>query len=154
MGTVTDVRFSQEALEDLRAVGDSRVIAEIISIARQELRPPPSTSAIEGTVDPGPPPVWWRAAVPLAQVPAYESYDLTDDSDQASADAPGEGSGEGPGAGPGEETDEASDHRIVYRWMTGEEKARWQVETETFLVLRVLSIGGIIRQLTAPGDRP
>lgn len=67
------------AYEDLRAIGDSLVVAEIYHIASQELRPD-TDDAIEGPVN-GRPGVRYRRCVRIADLPSYTSFELADDVD-------------------------------------------------------------------------
>lgn len=121
--------FSEDALEVLRAIGDSSVMAQILALARSELRRPPEVTALEGIVDPGPPPMWWRRAVPLSELDAYESFDVEDDADEFRI--------------------QSCDYRLVYRDMTEEERIQYEVSTTPLFVVRVYSTDDLVRHLAA-----
>lgn len=121
------VRYTADALEDLRAIGDSSVIAEILALALKELRRPPAESAIEGIVYEGPAPLWRRRAVPLADLRTYESFDLDDDIDEFRC--------------------QACDYLLMYRDMTSDERIVNHVAGEALYVVHVYAIVDLRRHL-------
>lgn len=75
------VNWLDAAVEDLHAITDPSVVAQIIDVAECELREVGAASSIEGQYTRSRK-IFWRRAVPLATVTAFESpYDRTDDDD-------------------------------------------------------------------------
>ncbi|MBB2890859.1 hypothetical protein [Flexivirga oryzae] len=76
-----EVRISGGACQDLRGIEDPVVRAELVYIARAELREPESGSSIEGRLrdTPG---IWWRRGVRRANLADFEGWGVeVDDPD-------------------------------------------------------------------------
>lgn len=116
--------WSSPAKEDLRAIGDSSVAAQIFQIANQDLRPQ-ADDAIEGQLD-GATNARFRRCVRASELAGYVSFDL-DDVDEFS--------------------NQACDHSLVYRELTEDEQINLK-QQPGLVILRVISNDGLLRLLT------
>lgn len=116
-------------MEDLRSIGDSAVLSEILRLARQELREPSGDEGgLAGRVGGlGFEQMMWRRAVPISDLHKLEGFDLHDE------DEPG---------------NQAHDHVLVYRWMTSNEMIDQKVGKRTLLVVRVLHNRDLVPLIT------
>jgi hypothetical protein len=101
--------------EDLRAIGDSKVTAEIMYIAVQELRPD-TDDAMEGPLYEAPG-SRYRRCVRIDQLPSYTSFELDDVDDFKS---------------------QACNYILIYRWLTRDERINLRLPSG-LVVLRVVS---------------
>jgi hypothetical protein len=110
------VVWTEEAIEDLNAIYDPSVQAEVMDLAERELLQPSSPSPIEGRL-PEAPDVYYRRAVKRSGVSQYLAWSLGD-SDEFS--------------------EQAEDYVIVYRRITVDEKINLRRVRQAFVVVRVL----------------
>jgi hypothetical protein len=116
------VQWARDAREDLRQIPDTFVCAEILDLADRELRTPDSSQpGFEGRAADNPQ-IFYRRAMPLADLEAFLSWDL-DDKDEYG--------------------NQACDYVLVYRHLTLNEAIKFKLhvrkgENPPFVVLRVL----------------
>lgn len=122
---MTPVHFPSDAGEDLRGIGDRSVVAEILALAKRELRPAPAKSTLEGAVaqEQG---IWWRRVVPLNMLDAQERFDLDDVDDFRS---------------------QACDYVLLYRQITADEAIKLKLGRDSLIVLRVVHNSEFMRYL-------
>lgn len=119
------LRWAPIASEDLRAIGNSMVAAEIYHIAAQELRPN-TDDAIEGPVD-GRPGVRYRRCVRIADLPSYTSFNLADDVDDFQ--------------------NQACDYMLMYRALTQDEQINLKLPAG-LVVVKVVTNAELVPLLT------
>lgn len=118
-------KWSPIASEDLRAIGDSLVAAEVFYIASAELRPD-TDDAIEGALD-HPAGARYRRCVRTAELSRYTSFDLDDDVDDFH--------------------NQACDFILIYRSLTKDEQINLKLRPG-LVVLRVVSNVELVGLLT------
>jgi hypothetical protein len=117
-------KWSPVASEDLRAIGNSLVIAEIFYIASEELRPD-IDDALEGPLN-GNPDVRYRRCVRTVELHSYTSFELDDVDDFQS---------------------QACDYILIYRWLTKDEQINLRLSSG-LVVVRVVSNVDLVPLLT------
>lgn len=150
---MAEVRFSGDACDDLRRIGDPTVVAELLYLARCELRPPQPAVTIEGLLE-GHPDVWWRRGVRLNSIAGFESFSIDGDVDDFQC--------------------QACDYVLVYRAATSDERIKYRIGGTTeersgfpkyhrvqraaavLMVVRVFSNQQLVRHISAlpEGARP
>lgn len=118
-------KWSAIASEDLRAIGDSIVAAEVFHIASQELRPE-TDDAIEGALQEHEG-IRYRRCVRVAELPSYTSFDLEDDVDDFQH--------------------QACEYILVYRWLTKDEQINLKLRGG-LVILKVVSNVELVPLLT------
>jgi hypothetical protein len=110
------IDWGEGAIEDLHAIDDTSVIAQILDLAETELQSFDVDNAIErrSSVNPS---MMVRRAVRRADIAIYEQFDL-DDTDEFET--------------------QACDYCIVYRKMTAAERITYQRARMHFLVVRIV----------------
>lgn len=111
------VTWTELAMEDLRAVGDSIEAAEIFHIARTELQPG-AASEIEGPLQ-GEPHVRFRRCVRMRDLADFTSFEINEDSDAF--------------------TRQACDYVLLYRALTADELINLRRKPGTLVILKVVS---------------
>ncbi|RAX49505.1 hypothetical protein DQ353_09530 [Arthrobacter sp. AQ5-05] len=115
--------WSNSAKEDLRAIGDSSVSAQIMEIADRDLRPH-ADDAIEGQLV-GATEARFRRCVWASELASYLSFELD---------------------GVDEFSNQACDHCLVYRELTVDEQINLQ-RNPGVVIVRVISNDDILRLL-------
>jgi len=118
-------KWSPIASEDLRAIGDSMVAAEVFHIASAELRPD-TEDAIEGALE-RPVGTRYRRCVRITDLNRYTSFDLDDDVDDFHS--------------------QACAYILIYRWLTKDEQINLKLKSG-LVVLRVVSNVDLVDLIT------